>query len=120
MSQHHCPAKIGEQPVLVVLGWDRSLQGFFLDIERVSKPPKEPESEVVRRVSAAPSYVYSSLHTKDAFSVDLNVYRKVLAGFGVTLPEAVFSGVEADRRNGVGNRLVKYFPDGSVEKDESF
>lgn len=60
--------------------------------------------------------LYSNLSDPNAgtFQPDVRYYVPVLESFGLQIPEVMYDQVEADAAAHVGNRLVRYAPDGTV------
>jgi hypothetical protein len=76
----------------IVLGYDRPLDYVFCTIQR--------EGE----------YIYTNLADENAGTSqqDVNYFRKVLADNKITVPEQMFTEVENDQRNRIGNRVVNW------------
>lgn len=76
----------------VVLGYDRPLDYVFCTVERGGE------------------VIYSNLSDENAGTEqrEIRYFRKVLDRLGATVPEEMFVAVESDRRSKVGNRVVHY------------
>lgn len=103
MSRHFYECEL-RCTVRVRLGYDRPLNEFFLQVERIGADPGQGHSP----------FLYASLD--DPFNVgdDLDYYREKLEKLGVTVPESLFQAVEEDAAGGVGNRCVQHFADGRM------
>lgn len=102
MSRHYFDCHCKGQPVQVVIGYDRALREFFLQI--VSRHSAEGSDDS--------SYLYASI-ADPAFCGDLEACREVLEGFGIVPPESVLQAVRADAEGNVGNLVIRHFADGS-------
>jgi len=94
MSQHMFrTVDLGGKPVRVVLGFDRRLDYVFCFVE--------DEEE---------DFLYSNLDDDQAgiHQQDVSYYRLILAGLGIIVPDQMFTEVESDQANRVGNREVDY------------
>lgn len=107
MSNHYFATTHKGHPVTVNLGWDRPLSYFFMVI---TKPVElRDESQLVDDED----YLYSNLHEREPFEMDLDYYRHVLNHFSISVPESMFKEVEEDMFNDVGNRVVTHQADGT-------
>jgi hypothetical protein len=98
MSQHFYSTELDGQPVTVMMGWDRPLQGFFMLIE---PGPEDDE------------YLYSNLDDPAldewfGLPTSLDHFIATLAGFGLQVPDRMIAEVLADAAQNVGNRVVRH------------
>jgi hypothetical protein len=103
MSQHviELTNKDGKE-MTVMMGWDRPLQQFFLMVEQ-NQDGKEPV------------YLYNNMDDPDAWGMDdLNYFHEKLLELGLDVPQKMLMQVESDKILKVGNRFVRYLPDGTV------
>jgi hypothetical protein len=101
MSQHIFPTKYQGKDVVVVLGWDRPLQHFFMTIEK-----KTSRGTV--------SFLY---HNLDDVVNTLEHYREVLVKLGIDVPEKMFVEALCDGDLNMGNRIEFYAsPGASIEQ----
>jgi len=103
MSQHIYPSAYKGQPVNIVVGWDRPLRGFFLNVELVE----------------AEGFVYTScgdpqLVWSRGFAESLTPFNEKLDELGLSLPLAIIEQVELDAATNAGNRYVIYDQDGKI------
>jgi hypothetical protein len=98
MSNHICKAVSKGTNVIVTIGWDRPLQGFFMDVKL--EKPKLGEYE----------YLYSSIDDDKVqfMPSTLDPFLLTLAKLGVAVPNEMLQAVLADQENNVGNKVVNY------------
>ncbi|ELI8126401.1 hypothetical protein ACRRQX_000237 [Yersinia enterocolitica] len=107
MSQHYFDASHKGFPIIVVLGWDRPMQYFFMTIE---KPAGLIDDAMLVEDD---HFLYSNLHETDPFGHDLDYYREVLRFFQIIVPESLFREAQSDAERNVGNRLTRHQVDGA-------
>ena len=90
MSQHLFKTTHQGCPITVLMGWDPPLGHVFLAIER-DEPALDGGGE------AADEYLYSTLLEPDPLGMTLADFRRILARFGIQVPESLFREVERDR-----------------------
>lgn len=90
MSQHTFQTTPAVQ---VTLGYDRPLDYVFCTVT-------SPCGEIL----------YSNLDDEEAGTAcrDVEYFREKLVQFGISVPESMFTEVENDQRNRVGNRTVEH------------
>ena len=88
MSQHLYLSAYKGQPVSILMGWDRPMQGFFMVIE----------------LEKADGIVYSNLDDPD-----------LDGGGGLSVPALTIQQIEIDAASNVGNRRVVYSKEGRVQ-----
>lgn len=103
MSQRLVKTQYRGQPVVVRLGWDRQLYGFYCVVTVVD--------------SQGDDHVYSNLTDwvlLDTYgmSPDLAYFEDVLQRLGITVPAAMINAARQDALDNVGNRVVWYGEDG--------
>ncbi|MFZ5507535.1 MAG: hypothetical protein ACOY7P_18770 [Pseudomonadota bacterium] len=102
MSRHHLRTARGASPVLVVMGYDRPLNEFFLQLW-----DDGPEAE-------ADEPAYSSLDEPAADWRDIATVVQRLVDLGVAVPRPMIDAVVADSIRRAGNRIVEHTLDGRV------
>lgn len=107
MSRHYFGTEHKGMPITVVLGWDRPMGHFFLVVHK----PAELSDRSMRVDDD--DFLYSNLHERTPFELDLDYYRQVLRYFGITVPESMFIEVQRDAEENVGNRDITHQADGS-------
>lgn len=103
MSRHFFECEL-RCTVRVTLGYDRPLNEFFLQIERIG----------ARAELGHPPFLYASLDDPFNGGDDLDYYRDKIEKFGLVVPESAFQAVEEDAARGVGNRCAQHFADGRI------
>lgn len=103
MSQHLYQSDYRGQPVTILMGWDRPLQGFFMVIE----------------LQQTEGYVYCNLDDPEllafgGFADNLDHFGRKLAELGLSVPPVMIEQIENDAAGNVGNRHVIYGCDGQV------
>jgi hypothetical protein len=102
MSRHHLRTALGGTPVLVVMGYDRPLDEFFVQLW-----PNEPGSDVDEPL-------YSSLDEPAADWRDIASVVRKLAELGMQVPRSMIDAVAADGAQRAGNRIVEHAPEGGM------
>jgi hypothetical protein len=103
MSRHIFECQL-QCAVRVRLGYDRPLNEFFLQVERIG----------ARSDLGHALFLYASIHDPFNTGDDLDYYRHKLEQLGVVVPESLFRAVEEDAARGVGNRCAEHFADGRI------
>ena len=100
MSRHHLRTVRGTSPLLVVMGYDRPLNEFFLQLwdDGLEAEADEP--------------AYSSLDEPEADWRDIATVVRRLEEFAVPVPRSMIDAVVADGVQRAGNRIVEHAPDG--------
>lgn len=103
MSQHCYHSTYQGQPITILMGWDRPLQGFFMVIH-------EEEKE---------DYVYTNLEDPTLFSFggfphSLDHFQQKLIELRLSVPAQMIQEIKKDAVANMGNRYVIYEHDGSV------
>ena len=102
MSRHHLRTARGASPVLVVMGYDRPLNEFFLQLW-----DDGPEAE-------GDEPAYSSLDEPAADGRDIATVVQRLEDLDVSVPRSMIDAVVADSVRRAGNRIVEHAIDGRV------
>jgi len=106
MSLHRYTTTQGDKKVVVTLGWDRPLQGFFMTIvESASK-----SSTVVTHDDQEDdeTFLFNSLEQQNPYPKEINGYLAELEHHGVELPEQMVDEVLSDGMKNVGNKYVEH------------
>ncbi|HET9645425.1 MAG TPA: hypothetical protein VFP68_19180 [Burkholderiaceae bacterium] len=106
MSQHRFQTTYQGDPVSVLMGWDRPLQGFFLVIAAICRD----------------GYVYSNLEDRalrQCFGLPpaLDYFLGKLSEFGIEVPSRMIDEIKADADKDVGNRYVVYDCAGNIKSE---
>ena len=99
MSRHYIELKAGERDLLVAIGYDRPLNEFFIIIEALSSRGHTIEQD------GDPYLLTSNGHS-------LGCYRQQLTELNIAVPDTLFTAVEDDAEQQVGNYVVEHFSDG--------
>lgn len=102
MSRHHLHTIRGASPLLVVMGYDRPLNEFFLQLWEDG------------READADAPAYSSLDEPAADWRDIATVVRRLAELDVPVPHSMIDAVVADGVQRAGNRIVEHALDGRV------
>ena len=105
MSQHLFSTQCNGKAVVVLMGWDRPLQGFFLVVE-------EDDDE-------ADEYVYSNMEDPAlirwmGLPPTIDPFLTKLLELGITIPARMIEEIRADSLANVGNRHVVYDESGEI------
>ena len=103
MSQHIFETRRGEEPIKVILGYDRPLRYFFLSIERMA--PKTPRAQ----------FIWNSHEQPTAFEFTLEALVAKLDELGVCVPEEMVNEVSLEPIFGRTQRIVRYQSSGQHE-----
>lgn len=106
MSQHYFDTVYQDDPITVILGWDRPDQSYFLIVERRAPAPGQDD------------YLYLSPSGPDAPRLGLDHFRAHLLALGIEVPASMFEQVSLDDQRDqrqTGRRIVSYMPDGSFQ-----
>lgn len=100
MSRHHLRTARGTSPLLVVMGYDRPLNEFFLQLW-----DDAPDAE-------ADEPAYSSMDEPAADWRDIATLVRRLEELDIPVPRSMIDAVVADGVQRAGNRIVEHAPDG--------
>lgn len=103
MSRHFFDCEL-RCAVRVRLGYDRPLNEFFLQVERIGADPGQGHSP----------FLYASIDDPFNSGDDLDYYREKIEKLGLVVPQSLFEAVEEDAARGVGNRCAQHFADGRI------
>ncbi len=113
MSQHILSTIYKAQEIVVVTGWDRPMQGYFMFIQKVFEHRNGNQGEDV--------FLYSNLSDFQlaevgGLSQSMEYFVKKLAEFNLQFPPVILKNVASDRCDNVGNRIVHYWYENSEVK----
>ncbi|MDY6947768.1 MAG: hypothetical protein SXG53_18830 [Pseudomonadota bacterium] len=103
MSRHFFKCELRCE-VLVRVGYNPTLDEFFLEVERVGANPEQGYSP----------FLYNSIDDPFNTGDDLDYYREKLEKLGLVVPETMFQSVEQDAERGVERRYAQHFADGRI------
>lgn len=99
MSQRLVKTQYNGQPVVVQLGWDRQLYGFYCVVTAVDSQSDDPIYSNLTDWALMGTY---------GMSPDLAYFEDVLQRLGIKVPAAMLQAARDDAVNNVGNRVVWY------------
>ena len=102
MSRHHLRTAVAGVPTLIVMGYDRPLNEYFLQLWVDGPGPDADEP------------TYSSLDEPAADWRDIGTVVRKLGELGVQVPRSMIDAVVADAAVRAGNRIVEHTPDGGM------
>lgn len=103
MSRHFFDCEL-RLMVRVRLGYDRPLNQFFLQVERLAGHADSDDSP----------FLYASIDDPDDSGTSLDYYRGKLEQLGLRVPDSMFDAVAQDAARNAGNRCVQHLPDGRM------
>lgn len=92
MSQHHFSTTHENRPILIVLGWDRPLQGYFMTVERLDVDESSDEDR----------YLFSNLEWIESYPLALAPFLNELKKRSIGLPSEIREEVESDGSQDAG------------------
>lgn len=91
--------------VIVEAGWDRPLQGFFLQIQRIDVDPDDDDY-----------FIFNNLDMDDPNPRSFDIFDDVLDQLGIDLPLVMRAEILVDGARNEGNRTVRWNADGTVQE----
>lgn len=107
MTRRYFDTQHSTGPVRVILGYDRPLDEFFL---QVARRPRHEDDDIPDH----DAYVYLSLDDPHARTDDLEYFRAQLTALGLQIPESMFLAVTEDALDRVGNLIAEHFANGRI------
>jgi hypothetical protein len=116
MSQHIFSTQCNGKPVVVLMGWDRPLQGFFLVVEEDNESDADDHAD---ESDESDGYVYSNMEDPDlipwmGLPPTIDPFLAKLQDLGITIPARMVAEIQADAMANVGNRYVTYDESGAI------
>lgn len=108
MSQHFYSANYQGKQIMVLCGWDRPMQQYFLVIEY---------EELTDDITDEDAYIYSNLFDDSSMHQELVYFQQKLDAFGINLPKSMMDQVREDRLNNVDNRQCLHHSNGTYTAD---
>lgn len=107
MTQHLYTATTANgEKALVVIGWDRPLQGFFLTIRRPPDPAASNDTgEDDDETDPEAGIIYSDMYETAPNRFTLEHYLAVLLRHGITLPAEIADALRCDKKMNAGNAV---------------
>ncbi len=97
MSRHIFESEYDGRAVRVTAGWDRPLQGFFMDVMAL-----DPGDDLDN------PYIYSNLDERLSHPQSFEPFEKVLANMGIEVPAQMIAEIYMDGIQGVGVKYVEH------------
>lgn len=97
MSRHIFETYYKDEEVKIVAGWDRSLQGFFMTIERLSASGNDDDD----------NYIYSNLNEENSHT--FTPFVRVLVDLGINIPKQMIDEIVQDGIVNAGNKGVVHY-----------
>jgi len=106
MSQHYVYTQLDGEKVVVMLGWDRPLSGYFMVVIRPFEHTDEdgetyPDEE----------YLYSNIEDPNlrlGLSSRPTYFKEKLTELGITIPDKIFHIIDNDGQLNKGNDVHFY------------
>ena len=105
MSLHKFTTQLRNIELVVTMGWDRPLQGFFMTIIQTNLEPapvgeeNEEDDEI---------YLFNNLEQHVSHPKGIEAYLFELEHRGIEVPEKMINEVLADGMHNVGNKIVEH------------
>ncbi len=99
MSQHYFSTEHEGEPIRVVMGYDRPLDGYFMVIEKEFKYEYEEGDE-------DDTLIYSNLFEENSHPNNLDGYLAVLTAMNIAVPQQMLDEIKQDFLHRVGNKVV--------------
>lgn len=107
MSQHYFETTLHDQPAVVLMGWDRPLQGYFLVIMQEGANEED--------------MLYSNLCDPallrfNGLPPTLDYFKAKLSEFGLKVPQRMIDEIGTDELLNEGNRNLWYDEHGAITR----
>jgi len=105
MSLHKYTTQLGNIELVVTMGWDRPLQGFFMTIIQTNFEPapageeNEEDDEIC---------LFNNLEQQVSHPKGIEAYLFELEHRGIEVPEQMINEILADGMHNVGNKIVEH------------
>ena len=115
MSLHCFTTKLGDAEIVVTMGWDRPLQGYFMTIMKL----KPVSSSALEDELEEDCYLFNNLEQTNSHPKELTAYRFELENRGIEIPQRMIDEVTMDDVRNVGNKVVEHcYVDGEYVREE--
>jgi len=105
MSLHKYTTQLRNIELVVTMGWDRPLQGFFMTIIQTNL---EPESVDKKYEEDDEVFLFNNLEQQVSHPKGIEAYLFELEHRGIEVPEKMINEVLADGMHNVGNKIVEH------------
>lgn len=96
MSKHRFKTELDGRPILVDMGYDRPLRGFFMVIARDDAGEDED------------TYLYDNLAQENSHPTTLSPFLEALDQMKISVPPEMIEEIECDQLTNVGNKYVEH------------
>ena len=101
MSQHKFTTMHDNDEIVVTLGWDRPLQGFFMTIVKKPNPGKTIDEH-------NPVYLFNCLDQDESHPREISGFLFELAHRGIVIPQQMLNELLSDNTDNIGNKIVDH------------
>lgn len=96
MSRHRFKIEKDGRPILVDMGYDRPLRGFFMVVARADAGDDED------------TYLYDNLSQETSHPGTLAPFLEALDRLKIQIPEQMIVEIEFDQKMNIGNKYVEH------------
>ena len=107
MSLHRFTTKLGDTEIVVTMGWDRPLRGYFMTIMQVAFVPSTATNS--DHEEEENSYLFNNLDQINSYPKELTAYLFELENRGIEIPQRMIDEVTMDGVRNVGNKIVEHY-----------
>ncbi len=97
MSRHHFKTELDGRPILVDMGYDRPLRGFFMMITRADAGADED------------TCLYDNLAQENSHLGTIVPFLEALDNLKIHVPQEMIEEIECDQLWNIGNKYVEHF-----------
>ena len=101
MSVHTFTTQHGDDEIVVTMGWDCPLQGFFMTIVKKTKTGEADNEH-------NPVYLFNCLDQQDAHPREISGYLFELGHQDIVIPQEMLNELLSDSRHNIGNKIVDH------------
>lgn len=105
MSLHKFTTQLRNIELVVTMGWDRPLQGFFMTIIQTNLEPASADKKDEEDDEAC---LFNNLEQQVSHPQGIEAYLFELEHRGIEVPEKMINEVLADGMQNVGNKIVEH------------
>ena len=105
MSQHRFTTKLGNTEVVVTMGWDQPLQGYFMTIMETNSATSMAENEDTEEKEV---YLFDNFKQFDSHPKEITGYLFELELLGIDVPRQMIDEVMMEGVRNIGNKIVEH------------
>lgn len=98
MSRHHFHTTHENRLVVVTLGWDRPLQGYFMMVQKQDVNDSQDED----------IFLFNNMEWVESHPLSLDPFMGALKKLGIALPDMLYQELLVDGRINAGNKMVEW------------